>query len=49
MPEAETLPNNDDVRERLIQAVHDFSQSGDIEATVIANSILTLLNENDSE
>ena len=49
MPEAETLPNNEDVHERLIQAVHDFGQSGDIEATVIANSILTLLNENDSE
>ena len=49
MPEAETLPNNGDERERLIQAVHDFSQSGDIEASVIANSILTLLNENDSE
>ena len=49
MPEAETLPNDSDERERLIQAVRNFGQSGDIEATVIANSILTLLNETDSE
>ena len=48
MPDAETL-KTDNERQRLIQAVHDFKTSGDLESAIIADSILDLLEQTNFE
>lgn len=48
IPDAETL-KTDNERQRLIQAVHDFKTSGDLESAIIADSILDLLEQTNFE